>query len=65
MSSEQVEAPKAAEGAPEQSIPSRPAKQPKEKKEKPPKEKSAHKGSKASGLEVCAPPCRPYVGPFS
>ncbi|KAF3077461.1 Threonine--tRNA ligase, cytoplasmic [Trichoderma lentiforme] len=32
MSSEQVDAPKAAEGAPAQSLPSRPAKQPKEKK---------------------------------
>jgi threonyl-tRNA synthetase len=55
MSSEPVEAPKAADGVPEQSLPERPAKQPKEKKEKAPKEKSAHKGSKASGLEVCAP----------
>lgn len=32
MSSEKVDAPKAAEGAPAQSLPSRPAKQPKEKK---------------------------------
>lgn len=43
MSSEQVDAPKAAEGAPAQSLPSRPAKQPKEKKAG---------GGKAS-LEVC------------
>lgn len=45
MSSEQVDAPKAAEGAPAQSLPSRPAKQPKEKKAG---------GGKAS-LEVCWP----------
>lgn len=44
MSSEKVDAPKAAEGAPAQSLPSRPAKQPKEKKAA---------GGKAS-LEVCS-----------
>lgn len=43
MSSEQVDAPKAAEGAPAQSLPSRPAKEKKEKKAG---------GGKAS-LEVC------------
>ncbi|CAM1507241.1 Fc.00g068820.m01.CDS01 [Cosmosporella sp. VM-42] len=41
MSSEQAEAPKAAEGAPAQSLPSRPAKQPKEKPAKAPKGKAA------------------------
>lgn len=46
MSSEQAEAPKVAEGAPEQSLPSRPAKQPKEKAAK----------AKKPGLEVGAPP---------
>ena len=56
MSSDQADAAKAAEGATEQSLPSRPAKQPKEKqpKEKQPKDKSA-KGGKNAGLEVCAP----------
>lgn len=48
MSSEKADAPKAAEGAPAQSLPSRPAKQPKEKK--------AAGGGKAS-LEVWALPC--------
>lgn len=48
MSSEQADAVNVAEGAPEQSLPSRPAKQPKEKK--------PAKGGKSSGLEVCAPP---------
>ena len=55
MSSEQVEAPKVAEGAPEQTLPSRPAKKEKAPKENAPKDKSAHKGAKTSGLEVCAP----------
>ncbi|KAJ4196506.1 Threonine--tRNA ligase [Fusarium falciforme] len=44
MSSEQADAVNAAEGAPEQSLPSRPAKQPKEKK--------PAKGGKSSGLEL-------------
>lgn len=52
MSSDQADAAKAAEGATEQSLPSRPAKQPKDKQ---PKDKPA-KGGKSSGLEVCAPP---------
>lgn len=44
MSSEQIDAPKAAEGAPPQQVlPSRPAKQPKEK---------TAKGGKNAGLEV-------------
>ncbi|KAF7559708.1 hypothetical protein G7046_g4448 [Stylonectria norvegica] len=51
MSSEPADAPKAAEGAPTQSLASRPAKQPKEKKEKPAKEKAA-KGPKNAGLEL-------------
>lgn len=44
MSSEQVDGPKAAEGAPAQPLPSRPAKQPKEKGAKGP--------PKNAGLEV-------------
>lgn len=51
MSSEQAEVPQAAEGAPAQSLPSRPAKQPKEKKAG--KEKPAK--AKGASLEVCAP----------
>ncbi|KAF5713847.1 threonyl-trna synthetase [Fusarium mundagurra] len=56
MSSDQADAAKAAEGASEKSLPSRPAKQPKEKqpKEKQPKDKSA-KGGKSAGLEVGVP----------
>lgn len=58
MSSEQVDPPKAAEGAPAQSLPERPAKQPKQPKEKP------AKGSKSSGLEVCGPPCCTQIAPW-
>lgn len=43
MASEQVDTPKAAEGAPAQDLPSRPAKQAKDK---------APKGGKKEGLEV-------------
>ena len=46
MASVQVDPPKAAEGAPAQELPSRPAKQPKEK---------AAKGGKKESLEVCIP----------
>lgn len=57
MSSEQVDPPKAAEGAPAQDLPSRPAKQPKEK---------GAKGGKKEGLEVSFPnDIRPlYILPF-
>ncbi|KAF5026766.1 hypothetical protein F66182_1120 [Fusarium sp. NRRL 66182] len=46
MSSEQADAAKTAEGAAEQTLPSRPAKEKKEKKEKP------AKGGKSAGLEL-------------
>ncbi|KJZ76568.1 Threonine--tRNA ligase [Hirsutella minnesotensis 3608] len=49
MSSGPADAPKAAEGAPAQSLPSRPAKQPKEKQ---PKDKGAKAGPKNAGLEL-------------